>query len=350
MFVLFFPQLIAGPIVLHQEMGRQVAAVRTGKGPGLEWFGAGLLIFVFGLFKKVVLADTIAHFANFAFIPGLTLTMAEAWVGTLAYALQLFFDFSGYSDMAVGMGLMFGFKLPNNFLVPYAARSLSEFWQRWHITMMRFFTLYLYNPMWLRLRRWLRRSEFYRQHPGTATEVALTISLPTLVTFFLSGVWHGAGWTFILFGLTHGVGMVIAQTWNAVRLPPPPRLLGWALTMIVVLVGAVFFRSSDLAQARYVLHQMFLGFGPLSVPDWAASLLPAQVPVGTFTLFGDQRNTVTYVGLTLVLAVLSVVLPPLAANPEKLLPSPAKAFALACMVWLTVAFIGEPQTFLYFAF
>jgi alginate O-acetyltransferase complex protein AlgI len=352
MFVLFFPQLIAGPIVLHQEMGKQVFALRSGKGPGLDWFAAGTLIFVFGLFKKVGLADNIAHFANIAFTPGLTLTPAEAWVGVIAYTLQLFFDFSGYSDMAVGMGLMFGFRLPNNFLIPYAAKSLAEFWQRWHITMIRFFTMYLYNPMWLRLRRLVRRSEYFRTHPGTAVEVAVTISLPTLVTFFLSGLWHGAGWTFICFGLVHGFGMVIAQTWNAIRLPPPPRLLGWALTMVVVVIGAVYFRSNDLAQAHYILHQMFMAWGgPVSVPNWVAPFLPFQLPVGTFTLFAELKDTVYCLAWTGLLAGLSVLLPPLAAaNPETLAPSPAKAIAMAGMTWLIVGFIGEPQTFLYFAF
>lgn len=350
MFVLFFPQLIAGPIVLHQEMGKQVFALRAGKGPGLEWLAAGILIFVFGLFKKVCLADNIAQYADVAFTQGRTLMMSEAWVGVAAYALQLFFDFSGYSDMAVGLGLMFGFKLPNNFLVPYAAKSLAEFWQRWHITMMRFFTMYLYNQMWLRLRRRLRRSRYFREHPSAALEVAFTISLPTLVTFFLSGLWHGAGWTFICFGLVHGVGMVIAQTWNAARLPSPPPFLGWVLTMIVVLIGAVYFRSNDLGQAHYILHQMFIAWEPFSVPSWMSSILPFNIPVGTFTLFSELKNTVYCLTWTALLAYLAVGLPALAADPEALSPSPMKAVAMAGMAWLIVGFIGEPRTFLYFAF
>ena len=122
----------------------------------MTWVGAGALIFAFGLFKKVCLADNIAQFADLAFSPGRSLMMSEAWVGVTAFALQLFFDFSGYSDMAVGLGLMFGFRLPNNFLVPYSASSIAEFWQQWHITMMRFFTTYLFNPLWLKARRQLR--------------------------------------------------------------------------------------------------------------------------------------------------------------------------------------------------
>ncbi len=349
-FVLFFPQLIAGPIVLHREMGKQVAAVRAGTGRGLEWLGVGLVIFTFGLFKKVCLADNIAPYADLAFAPGQMLTMFEAWIGAIAYTLQLFFDFSGYSDMAVGLGLMFGFKLPNNFLVPYAAWSPVEFWRRWHITMMRFFTIYLYTPLWLRMRRFARRSPLFAGQPGKAMEFTLTIAIPVLVTFFLSGLWHGAGWTFICFGLTHGIGVIVTQGWSTAGLPSPPRWCGWFLTMIVVLVGAVYFRSNTLAQAHYILQQMFVPASSLSVPGWLASLLPARLPIGTFTLFSDFQNTVYCVAWTVSLAALSVLLPPLAADPEAIRPSQAKATMLAAAVWLILGMIGEPRTFLYFAF
>jgi alginate O-acetyltransferase complex protein AlgI len=349
-FVLFFPQLIAGPIVLHREMGQQVAAVRAGAGRGLKLFGAGVLVFAFGLFKKVCLADNIAHYADFAFTPGRTLMMPEAWIGTTAYTLQLFFDFSGYSDMAVGLALMFGFKLPNNFLVPYAASSPIEFWRRWHITMMRFFTMYLYTPLWLRMRRVVRRTPWFGDPPNKAVEVALTIALPVLLTFFLSGLWHGAGWTFICFGVTHGIAVIITQAWTTAGLRSPPRWLGWFLTMIVVLIGAVYFRSNDLAQAHYILQQMFMPSNGLSIPDWLASWLPMKLPIGTFTLFSELRDTAYCLTWTALLALLSVLLPPLAADPEAIVPTRAKAVAVAGMAWLIVGMIGEPRTFLYFAF
>jgi D-alanyl-lipoteichoic acid acyltransferase DltB (MBOAT superfamily) len=348
-FVLFFPQLIAGPIVLHREMGQQVTAVRAGAGRGLEWLGVGILIFAFGLFKKVCLADNIAPYADLAFAPGQTLMMSEAWVGAIAYTLQLFFDFSGYSDMAIGLGLMFGFRLPNNFLVPYAAWSPTEFWRRWHITMMRFFTLYLYTPLWLRMRRFARRSPLFGGRPSELVEFTLTIVVPVLVTFFLSGLWHGAGWTFICFGLTHGIGVVITQAWVAAGLRSPPRWCGWFLTMIVVLVGAVYFRSNNLAQAHYILQQMFTPTHA-SVPEWLASVLPIRLPIETFTLFSNFRDTVYCLTWTCLLAALSVLLPPLAADPEKILPSRAKAVILAAAVWLIIGMIDEPRTFLYFAF
>lgn len=349
-FVLFFPQLIAGPIVLHREMGQQVAAVRAGAGRGFEWLGAGLLIFAFGLFKKVCLADNIAQYADIAFTPGRTLMMPEAWVGTVAYTLQLFFDFSGYSDMAVGLGLMFGFKLPNNFLVPYAASSPIEFWRRWHITMMRFFTMYLYTPLWLRMRRFVRRAPVFGGRPNKTAEFTLTIALPVFVTFFLSGLWHGAGWTFICFGLTHAIGVIITQAWTTAGLRSPPRLFGWFLTMLIVLIGAVYFRSKDLAQAHYILQQMFVPSNGLSVPEWLAAWLPTRLPIGTFTLFSELRDTIYCLSWTALLALLSVLLPPLAADPEAIVPSRAKAIALAGMAWLIIGMIGEPRTFLYFAF
>jgi D-alanyl-lipoteichoic acid acyltransferase DltB (MBOAT superfamily) len=274
---------------------------------------------------------------------------SEAWVGTTAYTLQLFFDFSGYSDMAIGLGLMFGFRLPNNFLVPYAAWSPIEFWRRWHITMMRFFTLYLYTPLWLRMRRFARRSPLFGGRPNELVEFTLTIAIPVLMTFFLSGLWHGAGWTFICFGLTHGIGVVITQAWIATGLRAPPRWCGWFLTMIVVLVGAVYFRSNNLAQAHYILQQMFVPTHA-SVPEWLASLLPMRLPIETFTLFSNFRDTVYCLTWTGLLAVLSVLLPPLAADPETILPSRAKAVILAAAVWLIIGMIDEPRTFLYFAF
>ena len=350
-FILFFPQLIAGPIVLHREMGKQVAAVRGGLRSGMESFAPGLVIFVFGLFKKVCLADNIAPYADQAFTPNQPLLMPEAWAGSIAYMLQLFFDFSGYSEMAVGLGLMFGFKLPNNFLVPYTATSMTEFWKRWHITMTRFFTMYVYMPLWMRFRRRLRRSQFFQTHPNAGVEFVWTVAVPMLVTFFLSGLWHGAGWTFICFGIINGIGLVISTAWITARLPRLPALLGWALTMLTVLIGLVYFRSNDLAQAHYILHQMFMPSEPLlSVPPWAAERLPFDLPTGTFFLFGRIRDfayCLFWIGL---LAYLAATLPPLAADPESLAPSRRIAYATAAMLLVSIGLIDEPRAFLYFAF
>ena len=350
LFVLFFPQLIAGPIVLHREMGKQISALRTGQSPGLALLAPGVLIFAVGLFKKVCLADNIAFYADLAFMPKQTLMMPEAWAGSIAYMLQLFFDFSGYSEMAVGLGLMFGFTLPNNFLVPYTATSMIEFWKRWHITMTRFFMTYVNTPLWLRLRRYLRNSPLFQKPAGATPEFVVTVAVPVLTTFFLAGLWHGAGWTFICFGLVNGAGLVINQAWNAAGLPSLPKLLGWVLTMLVTIIGLVYFRAQDLSQAHYILHQMFWPAEALSVPTWAASMLPFDLPIRTFSFLGDLRSALYCFYWIALLSILAVVMPAVAAKPQALVPSVPKAFTVASMAWLIAGLIGEPRTFLYFAF
>jgi alginate O-acetyltransferase complex protein AlgI len=351
LFVLFFPQLIAGPIVLHREMGKQLEALRGGHQPGVDMFAPGVVIFAFGLFKKVCLADNISSYADRVFMPNEPLMMPEAWAGSIAYMLQLFFDFSGYSEMAVGLGLMFGFKLPNNFLVPYTATSMTEFWKRWHITMTRFFTMYVYMRLWMKFRRWLRRSAFYKKHPGPVVEFIVTVAAPMLITFFLSGLWHGAGWTFICFGLLNGIGLVISQAWITAQMPRLPALLGWALTMLTVLISLVYFRSNNLAQAHYVLHQMFMpSESLLSAPLWLADRLHLDLPIHTFVLFDGGVAFVSCVFWIVLLGCLACLLPPLAADPATLVPSRRTAYATATLILLSIGLIDEPRTFLYFAF
>ena len=345
-FVVFFPQLIAGPIVLHREMSQQVRAVRAGAGPGLSMFGPGLLLFVFGLFKKVCLADNIAVYADLAFGAGAQLHTSEAWTGAVAYALQLYFDFSGYSDMAVGLGLMFGFRLPFNFLVPYAATSMIDYWKRWHITMTRFFTMYVYMPVALSATR-------YASGRGTGPlgMFLLATLLPTLLTFLLSGLWHGAGWTFVMFGVVNGVGLGINHAWKAAGLPSTGRLGGWVLTAVTILVTLVYFRSPTLAQAHNLLHQMFVPRELLTAPDWLAEKLPQlHLQVASFELFADPRQTVTMLAWIAILAPLSVLLPPLSAKPDALRPSWPMAVACSGMLVLVFGLIDQPRSFLYFAF
>jgi alginate O-acetyltransferase complex protein AlgI len=345
-FVVFFPQLIAGPIVLHREMGKQVRAVKAGQGRGLDLFGPGLFLFVLGLFKKVCLADLIGPYADNAFLPGQHLQWSEAWCGSVAYALQLYFDFSGYSDMAVGLGCMFGFRLPNNFLLPFASRSMIEYWKRWHITMTRFFTMYTYMPVALAAMRYSERVRL-----GRLGRFVLGTAAPTLLTFFLSGLWHGAGWTFVCFGVVNGLGLLINHAWIEAKLPRPPRPLGWGLTMLTVLVTLVYFRSQTLGQADYMLHQMFFPDRLLVAPQWLAGHLPhLTVPTAPFLVLADAQQSLYLVLLILLLAPLSVLIPAFSAKPEGVNPSWRRAFAVAAMSWLVVGLIGEPRSFLYFAF
>ncbi len=347
-FVMFFPQLIAGPIVLHREMGRQVIATREGKGLGLSMFAPGLFLFAFGLFKKICLADNIGVFANLAFDPHQILSFPEAWAGAMAYALQLYFDFSGYSDMAVALGLMFGFRLPYNFLIPFAAPSMIEYWKRWHITMTRFFTMYTYMPVALAAARKAKA----RKHSALKTFLRVTL-WPTIMTFLLSGLWHGAGWTFIMFGLVNGIGLGINHAWNAAKLPTPPRLVGWALTMVTILITLVYFRATSIAQADTMLADMFLPSGHFAVPAWVLTYLPYETlrqHVASFSLFAEASTTAHMIGWIAVLGPLSLVMPALSAKPERIRPNWSMGFAMAGMAWLVMGFIGQPHSFLYFAF
>ncbi len=345
-FVVFFPQLIAGPIVLHREMGKQVRALRSGNSLGLAMFGPGILLFVFGLFKKVCLADNIGVYADLAFGPGAHLHATEAWTAAVAYALQLYFDFSGYSDMAVGLGLMFGFRLPFNFLVPFAATSMIDYWKRWHITMTRFFTMYAYMPMALSATRYGMSRKL-----SPVRMFLLSILAPTLVTFLLSGLWHGAGWTFVMFGVVNGVGLGINHAWKAAKLPSPTRIGGWALTAVTILITLVYFRSANLAQANYILHQMFVPQDLFAAPSWVTEKLPRlHLATADFELFAEPRQTADMLVWIAILGPLSMLLPPLSSRPDDLRPSWPMALAAAGMAVLVLGLIDQPHSFLYFAF
>lgn len=261
-FVSFFPQLIAGPIVHHHEVLPQIARERW-RPVRIENWQVGLTIFVIGLFKKMVLADGCAEFANPLFegaADGVALGFAGAWVAALAYSFQLYFDFSGYSDMAIGLARIFGIVLPMNFDAPYRATSIVEFWRRWHITLSRFLRDYLYIPL-----------------GGNRGGVVLR-SRNVLITMLLGGLWHGAGWTFVVWGGLHGVYLVINHGLRATGMRfRGIRAMGWLATMLAVVAGWVVFRADSLGTAGRILGEMAGvgtgGAGALSVPDEAWSWL-----------------------------------------------------------------------------
>ena len=253
LFASFFPCVTAGPIVGQKEMMPQYTAMG---GPAYKSgdLAVGLTVFAVGLAKKVLLADSIAPFANSLFdgaSAGAAVGVADAWLGSVAYTLQLYFDFSGYSDMALGAACMLGFRLPLNFNSPLKATSIIDFWQRWHITMTRFFTNYVYSPIAVTLMRTAMRRRF-----GAPARFALVVLLPVVLTFVLAGFWHGAGWTFILFGVVHGVALAVNHAWREIRLPAPPKALSWALTMVVVVGALVLFRADRLDTALSILRAM----------------------------------------------------------------------------------------------
>jgi len=259
LFVTFFPHLIAGPIIHHAEMMPQFANERTCR---FEWhnLAVGLSLFSLGLFKKLVIADGMSENAGKIFgaaAAGRLFHVQDAWAGVLSYTFQIYFDFSGYSDMAVALALMFGIVLPQNFNSPYKAANLADFWRRWHMTLSRFLRDYLYIPL----------------GGNRQGEVRRYVNL--IVTMVLGGLWHGAAWTFVLWGLFHGVGLALQHGWQAFWSKTGPDRPAWwptglstwggrVFTLVFVMIGWVFFRSADLPTARHLLAVMF-GLGPNSL-------------------------------------------------------------------------------------
>ncbi|GAA5195686.1 MBOAT family protein [Rugosimonospora acidiphila] len=239
MYIAMFPQLISGPIVRYHEIADQLGQTSHNK---LEDLSAGFPRFALGLAKKVVIADSIAPIADAVFgaDPG-TLDWRTAWIGALAYTVQIYFDFSGYSDMAIGLGRMFGLTLPENFDRPYSSVSITDFWRRWHMSLSRWFRDYLYIPL--------------GGNRGSAARTYRNL----VIVFVACGIWHGANWTFLIWGLYHGALLVVERVTGLARLDPDRYLVPRrAATLVLVLVGWVFFRSGSLAQAAGMLHVMFV--------------------------------------------------------------------------------------------
>lgn len=238
LFVTYFPHLIAGPILHHKEVIPQFKDPQTQRF-SQENFALGLSLFLIGLVKKVLIADSLSRwlvapvFSQVSRATGL-----ESWIGVLGYTFQLYFDFSGYSDMAVALGLMLNVQLPINFNSPYKAQSISDFWRRWHITLSNYLRDYLYIPLGGNRRGQIRQS----------------INLS--ITMLLGGLWHGAGWTFIVWGGFHGICLVIDHYWKRLNIHLP-RFIAWALTFVTVMIGWVFFRAQSLQEAKQLLSMMF---------------------------------------------------------------------------------------------
>ena len=250
LFVTFFPQLIAGPIVHHKEMMPQFDFVK-GYRFRADDFSIGFTILIFGLFKKVGIADYIALSSTPVFgaaYDQVAITFAEAWTAALSYTFQLYFDFSGYSDMAIGVARMFGIRLPMNFNSPYKAKSIIEFWRSWHMTLSRFLRDYLYFPLGGN-----RKGHYHRY-------------LNLFITMLLGGLWHGAGWTFVIWGSLHGVYLIINHSWQYIVTKHSFRFalsnwwsvsVGRTITFIAIVIGWVFFRAADFNTAMHMLTAMF---------------------------------------------------------------------------------------------
>jgi len=236
-FITFFPQLIAGPIVHHGEMMFQFKSLNN-KLLNYRNILSGIFIFSIGLFKKVVIADSLSTWVSAGFDISQTLTFFEGWAISLAYTFQLYFDFSGYVDMAIGLGLLFNIKLPINFNSPYKSLNIQEFWRRWHITLSRFLRDYIYIPL------------------GGNRGSFLKMNLNLLATFLIGGLWHGAGWTFIFWGFLHGLALVFHRLWSLTNV----HLWGWLswfITFNFVNVTWIFFRANSWDDAIKIINAMF---------------------------------------------------------------------------------------------
>lgn len=332
LFVTFFPQLIAGPIVHHKEMMPQFANIRN-KVISYRNIAKGVFVFSIGLFKKVVIADTFSVWATAGFDSSVPLNFFEAWATSLSYTFQLYFDFSGYTDMAIGLALLFNIRLPINFNSPYKATNIQDFWRRWHITLSRFLKDYIYIPLGGN-----RKGEF-RTYANL------------LMTFVLGGIWHGAGWTFVFWGFLHGIALVIQRAWNQTGL----RLwkwLAWLITFNFVNIGWVFFRAKEWDDAVHVLSAMF-SFDYIVLPGSLKSHLISLKEYGVE--FGFMFNHILgSTGQTIGFLVLGFVLTLFFKNSNDNISE--FEFSLKSVVLASLAFsvavlsMTKVSEFLYFNF
>jgi alginate O-acetyltransferase complex protein AlgI len=340
LFVTYFPHLIAGPILHHQEMIPQFEKPRTYE-LTYENFSVGITIFIIGLFKKVVLADGLAAFVGLAFNlpagsagPG----FVDAWGGVLAYTFQIYFDFSGYSDMAIGISRMFGIHLPLNFNSPYKATSIVEFWRCWHMTLSRFLKSYLYIPL------------------GGNRKGPSRRYLNLVITMLLGGFWHGAGWTFVIWGALHGTYLIINQLFIKYKKRidcPVFRGLVWLtgsrlLTFLCVTIAWVFFRSDGVLNATKILKSMFYlngyGVNALDLNLWIPCILSSFIIV--WSLPNTQEIMANYrPALDFVPSSLKKVRPVLTWNPK--INWLGFIFLTFCVC---LAMLSSDSPFLYFQF
>jgi alginate O-acetyltransferase complex protein AlgI len=351
-FVTFFPHLIAGPIIHPREIMPQLESDRIGRlraddvALGLSWF-------ILGLSKKVLIADYFATKANPVFANPAGFGAVSTWLGTMAYAMQLYFDFSGYSDMAMGLARMFSIEFPINFDSPYKAGSIIEFWQRWHMTLSRYLNEYLYTPIVraVNSRRMDKGKKVSRKAQATPEGFLQMVGYPTLTTMFLAGIWHGAGFQFIIFGLLHGSYLTANNAWRLLtpkgsrlhnKLPLPAAVL---LTFLCVLVGHIFFRSASVHEATYVLGTM-LGFHSGPATSLHSVARDATTLAGAFLIVWGMPNTQEILGqLAKDTPRLPSLLPNLAWRTTAVW-----SVALTGLFCASLLFLDRSTTFLYFQF
>jgi D-alanyl-lipoteichoic acid acyltransferase DltB (MBOAT superfamily) len=317
LFVTFFPQLIAGPIVHHKEMMHQFSNINN-KIVKYKNLALGLFIFIIGLFKKVVIADTFSVLVNNGYSRTELLTLVEAWTTSLSYTFQLYFDFSGYTDMAIGIALLFNIKLPMNFNSPYKAINIQDFWRRWHITLSRFLRDYIYIPL------------------GGNKNGNINTYSNLLITFIVGGFWHGAGWTFLFWGFLHGLALTINRVWQSLGYKIN-NILAWFITFNFVNITWVFFRAEDFNQAVTMIERMFFSI---------------DLGLSQVTFFhGPGILTKGYIDILFIICAFIIIN---CKNSIELknnfLPNKKNLLFLALLSGLCILFLNSNSEFLYFRF
>lgn len=337
LFVTFFPHLIAGPILHHKEMVPQFHRLKNFVF-SRKSMALGLALFSLGLAKKVLIADNISPWVAPIFNNANTVNFLEAWVGALSYTFQLYFDFSGYSDMAIGLGLMFNIDLPINFDSPYKATSISDFWRRWHITLSNFLRDYLYIPL-----GGSRRGEIRRY-------------ANLLLTMLLGGLWHGAGWTFVVWGGLHGLFLCINHGWRKLNLPIS-KLLAWGITFLAVISTWVLFRANSIHDAIEMLQAM-AGLKGIVLPGEPQGKLSALSQFGfqikpwqEFLYIPDINGSKSRTLFVLIALLLNVTLLPNTQQIlEKFRPTVGWAIGLGILASFCLLSLNRVSEFLYFQF
>lgn len=337
LFVTFFPQLIAGPIVHHKQIIPQFDKTQSMRINSRN-MALGLLIFSIGLFKKVIIADGISTWADMGFQNHDKLSFIGGWITSISYTLQLYFDFSGYTDMAIGIGTLFNIELPINFNSPYKAANIIDFWKRWHLTLTSFITNYVYTP----IVRFFKKITFSK------------MMLASFIAMFISGLWHGASWTFVFWGCFHGAGIIVNHLWKKhtkkkkIKISPWPA---WFITINFVNISFVFFRATSFKMALDVLQAMFGLKGiilPTQLRPFLSQVAPAYITFGNF--LEQTRGKLYTIPVLIILCLATMKLSNTGEIRKEFDYNYKWALILAICLATSIMGISRNSPFLYFNF
>jgi alginate O-acetyltransferase complex protein AlgI len=356
LFVTFFPHLIAGPLYHHSKIMPQFVDEKLKKIDS-EKIVIGMTIFTIGLSKKVLLADTLGIYANNFFqiaSTDINPNLLTSWLGSLAYTFQLYFDFSGYSDMAIGLGLMLGIWLPINFYSPFKATNIIDFWQRWHISLTKYIGMYIFNPLVLKLMRInIDRSKISQNF--------FTMIVPNLFIFLILGIWHGASWTFVIFGLMHGFFIVINRLWRSSSSSKKTtsyfkRVFSWLLTFICVNSAFVMFRADTISTA-FEIYRGMLGFNGAPLPSMLGRIINSSNSDQWLQI--NAKSGIEFLMLLLICFFIVLCLPSSSSlTPEseknksniEILDKSYMPILIGFLFVLSIISFNKTSTFLYFEF